>query len=334
MYHNRLWDRPRLVPMNDASHEHDQDLEKQADQRTEEEIDAAERAAFHVGGVDRTPTEEEQLEQIGSYIDAHYPLPPFTPPWAGGDGDPEPADKWTALLPDRLTHAGMLMLGAGLDHSMPGVAFGTPATVEDLPELGAAAFVPPEPTGAWAVSLHSGGWWRGAGEAMEMQWRPEVAAAAVLSGTTIIDLDYPLAPEHTVPEMVAAVEACIDHARAQGAKTVTVWGYSSGGALAVLAGARADALVLTFPDLGSVAKLPDAVRDGAELPAPSEWAPTLAQIGLQDEIAARPEGIDDAAQVTVSELVARHRIQTPAVARKKVQQVADYLREVTPREGK
>ncbi|WP_084168078.1 alpha/beta hydrolase [Corynebacterium atypicum] len=287
-----------------------------------------ERESFQVGGVDRQLTQEEQLEQLGSYIDAHYPLPSFTPPWAGGDGDPDPADKWTALLPDRITHAAMLMLGSGLDHSMPGVAYGTAAGVTEVPEVSAALFTPPEPTGAWAVSLHSGGWWRGAGEALEMQWRPEVAAAAVLSGTTILDLDYPLAPEHTLPEMVAAVHRAADYARSHGATSVTVWGYSSGGALAVLSADTADTLVLTFPDLGSVAKLPDAVRGDVKLCTPETWPRTLVQIGRQDEVAERPEGIDGVAGITVAELVARHRIQTPEVTREKIRQVADFLRAV------
>lgn len=293
---------------------------------TNEWADAVhEREAFEVGGVDRRPSQAEQLEQLGSYIDAHYPLPPFTPPWAGGDGDPKPADKWTALLPDRITHAAMLMLGSGLDHSMPGVAYGTKAQVREIPRLHAAEFSAPEPNGHWAVSLHSGGWWRGAGEALEMQWRPEVAAAAALSGTTILDLDYPLAPEHTVAEMADAVRACVDYAREQGARSVTLWGYSSGAALAVLAADSADALALTLPDLGSVAKLPKEVRADAKLPEPEGWPETLCQVGLFDEVAARPEGLEDAANVTVRELVARHRIQTPEVAREKIKQVAEFL---------
>lgn len=285
-----------------------------------------EREAFHVGGVDRMPSRAEQLEQLGSYIDAHYPLPPFTPPWAGGAGDPTAADKWTALLPDRITHAAMLMLGSGLDHSMPGVAYGTEAQVTEVPQLRARAFAAPEPTGNWAVSLHSGGWWRGSGEALEMQWRPEVAAAAVLSGTTIIDLDYPLAPEHTLADMLGSVRDCVDHARSQGAHTVTLWGYSSGAALAVLAAPIADALVLTLPDLGSVAKLPEEVRGQAQITPPAQWPETLCQVGLFDEVAARPEGIEEAGNVTVTELTARHRIQTPEVAREKIRQVAEFLR--------
>ena len=45
-------------------------------------------------------------------------------------------------------------------------------------------FRPSAPNGRWAVSL-----WDGPANAKEMLWRPDVAAAAELSGTTILDVD-------------------------------------------------------------------------------------------------------------------------------------------------
>lgn len=207
-----------------------------------------------IGGTDRQLTPEQQLEQLSSYMEVHYPLPDFRPPWAGG-GSPD-ADRYCALLPDRIVQASMMVLGSAVDHSLPGTAF-TEGVTETETEVG-AVFTPSDPSGRWAVSLHSGGWWRGDGKALEMQWRPEVAAAAQLSGTTIIDVDYPLAPEHTVADMVESVQAAVDYARAHGAEHVTVWGYSSGGALAALV--PADALLLTFPDFGALEKLPEEIR--------------------------------------------------------------------------
>ena len=44
------------------------------------------RAEFQVGGVDREMPAEDQLEQLYSYLDAHYETPDFTPPWKGGAG--------------------------------------------------------------------------------------------------------------------------------------------------------------------------------------------------------------------------------------------------------
>ncbi|ALC04665.1 hypothetical protein CDES_00925 [Corynebacterium deserti GIMN1.010] len=298
-------------------------VENNAPHETEQEQEQRFREEFEVGGKDRQLSDEEQLEQLGSYIDAHYPLPDFTPPWAGGAGDPDPADRYIANLPDRTTHTAMIMLGSGLDHSMPGVAFIGNVSTEDAPELSATIFRPSAPTGAWAVSFHSGGWWRGAGIALDMQWRPEVAAAAELSGTTIIDLDYPLAPQHTIADMNAAVTKAVSFAREQGATSVTGWGYSSGAALAAINAALFDALILTFPDLGSVDKLPSHVRGDAEVANPASWPAALVQIAVQDEITARPSELGDA---TVKEYVSRHRISTPKVAREKITDVAEFLK--------
>lgn len=284
-------------------------------------------ADFNVGGVRRTLPPRQQLEQLLSYFDAHYPLPDFTPPWKDGNNDPGPADRYVGKLPDRITHAAMLMLGSAVDHSMPGVAYAKDIAVDEVPELNGAVMRPAAPNGKWAVSFHSGGWWRGSGEALDYQWRPEVAAAAALSGTTILDLDHPLAPEHTLPEIDDSVAAAVDWVRAQGADHVTAWGYSSGGALAALQAHRVDALALTFPDLASVANLPEDLSAGLRVPDPADWPATLVQIALEDEIAERPAGIDDAGHITVSEFMATHRISTPEVARARVTEVAEFLRQ-------
>lgn len=282
-------------------------------------------------------SEIEQLEVLGSYIDAHYPLPPFTPPWKAQPGDTVdagPADGWSARLPDRLTHAAMLQLGAGLNHAMPGVAYTQDVPVREVPEVSARLYGADWRSATWAVSFHSGGWWRGSGDALELQWRPEVAAAASLSGVPILDVDYPLAPEHTLPEIIAAAEAAVDYARGQGADAVVGWGYSSGGALAVALAPLVDALVLTFPDLDSVPNLPDELRGGVTLAQPQQWPRSLVQIALADEVAAVPEGLKGndqvPSQITVHRFVARHRVSTPAVARARIRDVAEFLESVHP----
>lgn len=296
----------------------------------EEAQDNKDRADFQVGGQDRTLSKEEQLTQLGSYLDAHYPLPDFRPPWAGGAGDPTAADAYIARLPDRTTHAAMLMLGSAVDHTMPGVVYLGEVSSTEAPEISARVFHPSQPTpGAWAISLHSGGWWRGAADALEFSWRPEVAAAAELSGTTIIDLDHPLAPEHTVAQMCQAVEKAVAYAHEQGATHITIWGYSSGGALAALNAAQAHALVLTFPDLGSLAKLPEEIRAGKTLPEPHTWPESLVQVASFDEIAAAPEGLEEEKQIEVRHYVSRHRISTPEVAREKIRDVAEFLRAIS-----
>ncbi|HAT1134151.1 alpha/beta hydrolase [Corynebacterium striatum] len=290
--------------------------DKQENPETQADQAGQSDQVWEIGGQDRQLSEEEQLDQLYSYLQVHYPLPDFRPPWAGG-GSPD-ADRYCALLPDRITQASMMVLGTAVDHSLPGTKFTDGITQRDT-EVG-AIFEPTAPNGKWAVSLHSGGWWRGDGNALEMQWRPEVAAAAQLSGTTIIDVDYPLAPEHTVADMVESVNKAIAYAREQGAASVTVWGYSSGGALAALA--PADALLLTFPDFAALSNLPDEIRAGYELP--TEYPRTLVQTAVQDEIAER---------VTIpgaetADYVSTHRISTPAVARQRIMDTADFLRSV------
>ncbi len=50
-----------------------------------------------------------------------------------------------------------MVLGTAVDHSLPGTKFTDGITQRDT-EVG-AIFEPTAPTGKWAVSLHSGGWW-------------------------------------------------------------------------------------------------------------------------------------------------------------------------------
>lgn len=138
---------------------------------------------FQVGGVERSLPPTEQLAQLVSYMENSYPVPSST--------DAEAIDRYLAALPDRLTHAAMLMLGSGLDHTMPGVAYGMDAETSELPELGARLFAPAgdtTPTGQWAVAVHPEGF---GPRAVEHYWRPLIAAVAQLTGTTILDLDAP-----------------------------------------------------------------------------------------------------------------------------------------------
>lgn len=301
---------------------------------------------WFIGGHDRPMSQEDQLEQLASYLEAHYDLPDFTPPWkaaapladaASGDARDhrdigearDAADRYCAHLPDRITHAAMMVLGTAVDHAMPGVAQAGDVDVQ-AHEFG-TVFVPSQPTGALAVALHSGGWWRGGGVAQQMHWQPEVAAVAELSGTTILDVDYPLAPEHTVAEMIDYVEAAIVALRrtrgahdAADRQPVTVWGYSSGAALAALIPAAAH--ILTFPDFRALDGLPEQLRAGAELPATLPRA--LVQTATQDEIAA-PVTLDPTGDVTYAEYVSRHRFSTPAIARQRVADTAEYLKRLS-----
>lgn len=157
---------------------------------------------FNVGGVKRDMPPKLQLEQLASYMHATY----------------EDGPNYLALLPDRITHAAMLMLGTAVDHALPATKWAEGVQVE--PHALGVVFRPSEPNGRWAVSL-----WDGPANAKEMLWRPDVAAAAELSGTTILDVD-------SVADAAKAVELV-------GAEVV--W------ALGDVALPQADRYIVTFP---------------------------------------------------------------------------------------
>ncbi|WP_246819712.1 alpha/beta hydrolase [Corynebacterium sp. HMSC074A01] len=217
---------------------------------------------FNVGGVDRQLPDDLQLEQLRSYIESTY--------------DPE-SPQYLALLPDRITHAAMLMLGSAVDHTMPGVAY-TDNISQKSCELGE---IFGEST-SWIISL-----WDGPKVAKEHFFRPEAAALAQLSGCAVLDVDD-----------VGAASRAVDFARANGAETVAVWAFSSGCGYIP---DGADKVALTFPT--KVVPLD---------------VPTFTQVGTADSIGAKIEGAET--------YHSTHYIQTPAEARRKVRDLADFFR--------
>lgn len=213
---------------------------------------------FNVGGVDREMPPELQLEQLLSYMEATY----------------EDSENYLALLPDRITHAAMLMLGSAVDQTMPGVAFPGDVSVEESPF--GAVFRPSLSTNHWCVSLR-----RLPATARDYAWRPEVAGAAELSGTTILDVDDP-----------AQAADAVEYAR-QHADHVTVWAFGD----AVEDVVEADATILTFPT-----KAADA---------------DFVQVGTKDEVGIRHGD---------AEYHSTHLIATPAESRRRIQDVAEFLR--------
>jgi hypothetical protein len=104
-------------------------------------------------------------------------------------------ERMWARVPDLITHCSLLVLGAGLDHAMPGVAFlktGPSADEVSVAGLRGTVLRPSEPTGAVAVSLHGGPGWFGDAESHDQLWLPLFAALAEKSGVTVVDLIYPL----------------------------------------------------------------------------------------------------------------------------------------------
>ncbi|CCI84032.1 alpha/beta hydrolase fold domain-containing protein [Corynebacterium otitidis] len=292
-----------------------------------------ERAAFRVGGVARRLSKEEELAQLGSYIDAHHPAPSEPTPWVDGAGDSEIArrrderDRWAGHLPDRLTHAAMLQLGSGRDHAMPGVAYGRDVAAEDIPGIGTLLTPPPDAPSSRsrgaAVALGPGGLWAGRAQDREHNWLPELAALAARSGVAILDVAYPRAPEHSLADMSEAVREGLARARELAGGKPTLVGFSAGAALAALHAEEAGALLLINPDLEALARLPEELRGDAALPEVSRWPETLVQLATEDEVADHPTGLPEGA--TVQRFVARHRIATPAEARRRARAGAAFL---------
>lgn len=236
---------------------------------------------FQVGGVERTLPESEQLAQLVSYIEASY----------------EDSPQYLALLPDRITHAAMLMLGSAVDHQMPGVALTEDVSVEDAPlgQVFTSSKVPAK-GGVWVVSCYDG-----PADAREFSWRPEVAACAEQAGARAYDVDDP-----------AGVASAVHAARQEGADVVAVWGTGSSCALLP---ADADAYVLTFPtdaattiEVGEAKVLLQRASDAA-------WE--------QPSV----EGAE------VKEYVSTGVIATPAQHRRKVLDAAEFLAGLAVAEG-
>ncbi|MCT2252843.1 alpha/beta hydrolase [Corynebacterium sanguinis] len=215
---------------------------------------------FNVGGVKRTLPDELQLEQIVSYMDATYPRP----------SDAGELDRYLALLPDRLTHAAMLMLGSAVDHAMPGVAFAGEVGLEST-EFG-PLLRPSHSSGVWVVARTPLG-----PRAREFAWQPEVAGAAELSGAVILDVDGR-----------ELVEPAIEFARSQGAAEVVAWLH-----LDVFA-TSADRTIVSFPRASSHAP------EGALVQVPRGTGPGR-------------------------EYFSTGEISTPAEARRRISDVADFL---------
>lgn len=295
----------------------------------EHELEQRMRAEFQVGGIDRELPRDQQLEQLASYIYAHYTQPEKNPPWSDQPSDIVAIDTYDAMLPDRITHAAMIMLGAAVDHAMPGVAFPGQITVEDHPTLAAQIFHPSQPNGSWAISLHPGGWWKGSGVALENAWRPEVAAVAELSGTTILDLDYPLVPQANLAEVIESVNQAANWVREQNPSQLFSWGYSSGAALAVLSASLFDALALTFPHL-DLSMLPEAIRGEVAFDTTAPLPARLVQYASNDQIASRYPWVESTAHsdAQIVEYISEHRLSTPEQARKRVKDVAEFFNQL------
>ena len=211
---------------------------------------------FQIGGHERDMPETERLAQLASFIDAHYDKPAGWEAEAQQVGAAEQRveqfeeqraelENYLARLPDRITHAAMIMLGSAVDHSLPVTSFA--GNVETRDDEFGRWYIPENPHGV-AVAV-VGGWWY-AGAAREMSWEPEIAGLAGASGRQILSVHFPLQPEATVEQARAFVRQALESAR--GDEGIVAWGKWAGADLLLDNAELVDAaLAVTFPSSDS-----------------------------------------------------------------------------------
>ena len=296
-------------------------------------------------------TPAQQVVQLSDYLEDNYPELFCSITTDEGaryreQGQPVPpeliaeTERHWARLPDLLTHASLLVLGAGLDHRMPQVAQLSAGTkVEDwlggateLPELPedvqARIVTPGAPTGELAISLHGGPGWFGDGMSHEYLWLPLFAAIAEQSGTTVVDLTFPLPSKHgwswaAAQESVAKATATILGAAAHlgcDTKDPSLVTFGSGILAATGAADQFKRFLLMTP------RVPDE-----EFARALRGASVLISLATQDSRADAEEEVRSffdkvGAQVEYDLNESEHLIAAPAVWRDRVEKAAQWLR--------
>lgn len=291
-------------------------------------------------------TPDQQLQQLLQYFEDNYPetfASLTTDEGAayknGGQGAAVPTElkerteRLWSKVPDLISHASLLVLGAGLDHRMPHVSHITASGpgVDALPEelaqqlpegVAGQVITPSEPTGAVAISLHGGPGWFGDGLSHDQLWLPLFAALAEASGTTVYDLTYAL-PGYgswaAAQEAVAATHAAIAaHLGKQGGD-VGVITFGSGLVAAAEVLAEAGWALIMTPRIPAGFATPN--------PVPRR---TLVSVMSDDSRATPlPEARDYFAQwgneVQWQEFVGEHIIAPPEQWRLRIDAAAEWL---------
>lgn len=295
---------------------------------------------------------QQQLEQLNNFFEDNYPE--IFSSLVNDEGIsykdkscPVPAElvdeteRMWARVPDLLAHSSLLVLGAGLDHRMPHVAYTSQVRAEPWTSQHAAlpdgvvgtVLTPPDPAGAVAVSLHGGPGWFGDGASHDQFWLPLFAALAERSGVTIVDLTYPLPgygswdlTQQDVAEAVAQVKAEL----APKAFGLVVFGSGLVAAGQVVGTVTSSALGLDFK-LDFLAALSPRIPEGFAVDIAG--VPTAVSLARFDSRGTAGGVIkkyfeESGAEVQFYEYDSEHIIAAPAVWRQRVDDLADWLRKV------
>ena len=289
-------------------------------------------------------TAQQQLEQLNNFFEDNYPeifnsLVTDEGVTYKEQSCPVPAElvddteRMWARVPDLLAHSSLLVLGAGLDHRMPHVAYTAQVRAEPwtaqhgaLPDgVVGTVLTPPNPSGAVAVSLHGGPGWFGDGASHDQFWLPLFAALAERSGVTIVDLTYPL-PGYGSWELTQqdVAEAIVQIKSELAPKAFGLVVFGSG---LVAAGQ----VVSTAPDLNFLAALSPRIPEGFAVDIAG--VPTAISIARFDSRGTAGGVIkkyfeESGAEVQFYEYDSEHIIAAPAVWRQRIDDLAGWLRQV------
>ncbi|MBC2680957.1 hypothetical protein [Corynebacterium anserum] len=293
-------------------------------------------------------TPEQQVIQLSDFLEDNYPelflsmttneAEPFI---AEGKEIPtdlkERTERLWAKIPDLISHSSLLVLGAGLDHAMPHTAFvktgpsTAPLDLAGLPEgIAGTILTPSRPNGNLAVSLHGGPGWVGDGISHEQLWLPLFAALAERSGTTVVDLTYPLPGGGSWDPTQAAVADACEQITASRGEILPVQGFSGSnsacGLITFGTGFVAAQRVLNNVDfhLMMTPRIPEGFSAQADAP---EALVSLARMDSRGTSAEKVRAWMDAqgARYEYRDYPSEHFIAAPAVWRERVQDAAEWL---------
>lgn len=170
----------------------------------------------------------EQLAQLEGFFPVHYPevwsvisgFGPVSPeafltlPIDQRLRMKEEAERAVARVESLITHSSQLMLGGGLNHSMPGTAWGSRAQLvseESFPAEATVIFPATIPCTERNLStvirfFLGGPGWHGAGPEFEIYWLPMVAALSQVSGIPCVIMSHGRFPLIDGPEVVEAAD--------------------------------------------------------------------------------------------------------------------------------
>lgn len=302
----------------------------------------------------------QQLTQLLDYFEDCYPeifRSLTTDEGAGVTGDEltelkDATERMWARVPDLITHCSLLVLGAGLDQSMPGVAFlkiGPDASPVTVGGLTGTLLRPSQPTGAVAVSLHGGPGWFGDAESHDQLWLPLFAALAEKSGVTVVDLLYPLPGygEGTVEERTRLMEDAVAAAFGEVAESAAEL-VGEGAGSAAGAGAGADRVgLITFGSgftaarqvlenreeaflLAMTPRIPAGAGSDDGFDPDLHGVPTLVSMASEDSRGTAAEAVREfflprTDDLDYREYLSEHIIGVPDVWRRRVSDDAEWL---------